>query len=396
MEDDPIEVAERRLNFFAVPGGKDEDSPTAAVVEVDGTADDTADGPADGTANEIADGTADATAEVTADVTAEDARPAPVAATLRGDCVIETACPLTPKDCLKRSGSVTGDDESPWKQMRKIGTSASSSPAPATLSTRLAGVQATKTIAEQQFAALTPLVAIWNQCLQSKTSSVLLVSWQDYVQSPVDRRTGIQTQAYHAWGLTTESNWVKVSSYGRTAVNFHNFIKATGRDYCHLKFSALRHMRKIGNSGGDAGVHSFKVEDGCKYEIDNSQYANLSQAPSPEFRTDFGDFLGVQDNSRCFILCKIHEVFGIENATVTCSERLPVQLIDMYGNLRKATVWPPTCNWEIWKPGAVVTILGCFANMSYNAWSLPSDCCVMMDSTTNSNQFPKDIISTTW
>ena len=77
MEDDPIEVAERRLNFFAVPGGKDEDSPTAAVVEVDGTADDTADGTAEGTANEIADGTADATAEVTADETAEDARPAP-------------------------------------------------------------------------------------------------------------------------------------------------------------------------------------------------------------------------------------------------------------------------------------------------------------------------------
>ena len=155
-------------------------------------------------------------------------------------------------------------------------------------------------------------------------------------------------------------------------------------------------MRKIGNSGGDAGVHSFKVEDGCKYEIDNSQYANLSQAPSPSVRTDFGDFLGVQDNSRCFILCKIHEVFGIENATPSCSERLPVQLIDMCGNLRKATVWPPTCNWEIWKPGAVVTILGCFVNMTFNAWSLPADCCVMMDRTTNSNQFPKDIISTTW
>jgi hypothetical protein len=89
-------------------------------------------------------------------------------------------------------------------------------------------------------------------------------------------------------------------------------------------------------------------------------------------------------------------VFGIQNATPTCSERLPVQLIDMGGNLRKATVWPPTCNWEIWKPGAVVTILGCFVNMMYNSWSLPNDCCVMMDRTTNSNQFPKEIVSTTW
>jgi hypothetical protein len=189
---------------------------------------------------------------------------------------------------------------------------------------------------------------------------------------------------------------VKVSSYGDAAVTFHNFVKNMGRDFCHCRFSALRHLRKIGNSGGDSGVYTFKVEEGCLYEVDNSQYANLPQAPSPSVRTSFLDFLGAQENARCFIVCKVHEVFGIQNATPTCSERLPVQLIDMGGNLRKATVWPPTCNWEIWKPNTVVTILGCFVNMMYSSWSLPNDCCVMVDRTTNSNQFPKEIISTTW
>ena len=103
-----------------------------------------------------------------------------------------------------------------------------------------------------------------------------------------------------------------------------------------------------------------------------------------------------QDNVRCFILVKIHDVFPMQDATGTCSERLPIQLIDMGGHLRRATAWPPVCHWEIWKQGAVVTILGCFVSMMYSSWNLPNDCCVVLDKNTTSSQFPNEIISTSW
>ena len=103
-----------------------------------------------------------------------------------------------------------------------------------------------------------------------------------------------------------------------------------------------------------------------------------------------------QDNVRCFILVKIHDVFPMQDATGTCSERLPIQLIDMGGHLRKATAWPPICHWEIWQQNTVVAILGCFVNMMYSSWNLPNDCCVVVDKNTTSNQFPNEIVSTAW
>ena len=102
-------------------------------------------------------------------------------------------------------------------------------------------------------------------------------------------------KTFHAWGLTLESVWVKVSSYGDAAETFHDFVKDMGQDFCHCRFSALRHLRKIGNTGGDYGVYAFKVEEGCLYEVDDSHCAKLKQAPSPTIRTSFVDFQGMQD-----------------------------------------------------------------------------------------------------
>ena len=159
-EDDPIGAAERKINFFAIPDGIAEEA-----------ADEAADETADGTADETADGTAKGTSS------------AAVGANLLADSEgrEDNACPLTPPEALlKRRNSIIGD--SPWKQMKIVQASASSTKAPtAKLSEKLAGVQATRP-AVQEFQEDVPLEHIWSQCLTYKTSTVLLLAWQENVQ----------------------------------------------------------------------------------------------------------------------------------------------------------------------------------------------------------------------
>ena len=269
-EDDPIAAHERNINFFAIP---------------------------DGTAEEAADETADGTADETADGTAKGTSSAAVGANLLADSEgrEDNACPLTPPEALlKRRNSIIGD--SPWKQMKIVQASASSTKAPtAKLSEKLAGVQATRP-AVQEFQEDVPLEHIWTQCLTGKTSSVLLLAWQENVQCYSDRRrAGQKVNSFHAWGLTVDSVWAKVSSYGDAAVTFHDFVKKVGQDYCHCRFSSLRHMRKVGGTGGEIGVYAFKVEDGCVFEVNDSHCAKLKQLPVPTISSSFVDFQGMQD-----------------------------------------------------------------------------------------------------
>ena len=123
-EDDPIEAAERKINFFAIP---------------------------DGTAEEAADETADGTADETADGTAKGTSSAAVGANLHADSEgrEDNACPITPPEALlKRRSSINGD--SPWKQIKLVQASATLTPAPMVkLSEKLAGVQATRPVVQQ-------------------------------------------------------------------------------------------------------------------------------------------------------------------------------------------------------------------------------------------------------
>lgn len=170
------------------------------------------------------------------------------------------------------------------------------------------------------------------------------------------------------------------------------FFRSLDSDFAFCHLSSCGHMRRMGG-GDDGGVFQFKVEEGCQFQV-FEQHA-MWENPSPSINFNFMSFQNAPDTARCFIMAKVHEVSDFEPATATCSQRLIVGLMDLQGNLRKATVWPPLCYLDCWCFNKVVTIMECTANLKYNSWSVGSDCCVEIDATPR-DHFSSEVASTVW
>ena len=148
-------------------------------------------------------------------------------------------------------------------------------------------------------------------------------------------------------------------------------------------------------SGDYGGVYSFEIEDGFQMQVYDSFRAIWQQNQNPCVSSIFIDFEGMSNTTRCFIVVKVHEMSAMVPETQTCSARVPVQLLDLNGNLRRGTVWPSMCNRDIWTTDAVITVLGCSPNMNCNSWNLGRDCCVTLDESTT-QQFPLSTSGTNW
>ena len=66
--------------------------------------------------------------------------------------------------------------------------------------------------------------------------------------------------------------------------------------------------------------------------------------PQPCLNSNFTLFEGFTEQQRCFVIVKVHEVRElIEGTPHQSSTRQLVSFLDMSGNVRRATVWPPLC-----------------------------------------------------
>ena len=119
--------------------------------------------------------------------------------------------------------------------------------------------------------------------------------------------------------------------------------------------------------------------------------------PQAQLNTDFAKFHAYSELHRCFLIVKVHEVKDKIEPTAVASERLLVNLCDMSGGMRRATIWPPLCNASnLWEENNIVTVLGCSVSLKYNSVSLGSDCLATLDGSVTLSQFPEEIQHVMW
>ena len=85
-------------------------------------------------------------------------------------------------------------------------------------------------------------------------------------------------------------------------------------------------------------------------------------------------------------MAKVQEIYALDAALPNCSEKLRILLLEISGNIRNATIWPPNCHSPLWQKDAVVKIMGVTANMQYHNFSAGSDSVVQIDTEIDRNE----------
>lgn len=207
-----------------------------------------------------------------------------------------------------------------------------------------------------------------------------------------------RSPCFIAWGLDEENVWCRMDAWAQDAMAMReSFLDNLPERFGYVGFSSVRHAQNYKGSMKEA--MAFRVMPGCQYQILQGFDGQSPQSvpPQPQLNSDFAKFHSYSEWHRCFVTLKVHEVKEKIEATAFASERLLVNLCDMSGGMRRATIWPPLCNASnLWEDNNIVTILGCSVSLKYNSVSLGSDCLASLDGSVTLSQFPEEIQHVMW
>ena len=143
-----------------------------------------------------------------------------------------------------------------------------------------------------------------------------------------------------------------------------------------VEFSNLSHNRPLRIHFD--GALAVKVEEGCNMRFLPS-CTQWREPPQPQLCENFLDLSGHSDKKKCFITAQVHAVHSMQPCTPQCSERLPVELLDLHGSIRSGAVFPPLCHHPLWQAGSIVNIMGCTVSMQHHSITVSSDSCICRD-----------------
>jgi hypothetical protein len=186
---------------------------------------------------------------------------------------------------------------------------------------------------------------------------------------------------------------VKVILYGTHAGCFQRwfFSLAHHGSGLFVKFSDLKHGQHSKQSSLE-GSRTFNVQQTSQWE-EASGYSDLPTFnPMPQFSAEFAAFSQASPHLKALLVVKVHENNGIGNGG-----KLDVVWSDMSGSLRNAAVWPPsTENGSLFEKGNIIMVVGAKPRREWNAWSVPSDAVVQLDTETPPFQFPDHVRFEKW
>ena len=195
-------------------------------------------------------------------------------------------------------------------------------------------------------------------------------------------------------GVAPGQQWVRLSAYGGMCEPLCAFLVTLEGGFGFVESSNISHNRPLRTNFD--GALAVKVEEGCNMRVLPS-CTQWREPPQPQWCENCLDLSGHSDKKKCFITAQVHAVHSMQPCTPQCSERLPVELLDLHGSIRSGAVFPPLCHHPLWQAGSIVNIMGCTVSMQHHSITVSSDSCICRDENLTPQAFVfHKVHTTTW